>query len=221
MNKRIGILGGTFDPIHYGHLRSALDAQIQLELDEVRFIPCHIPPHKQTDAISSSEQRSSMTQLAISDQPSFTLDTRELEKNAPSYTYETLQSLREEHPDSALFFIMGMDSLLTLHTWHRWQELLTLSHLVVTKRPGNQIKTANQQVAEVLASRTQTNFSTQEKQGSIYILETLELEISSTDIRNLVGLNQSIRYLLPDAVVDYIHSQQLYRGKQAQTYDNQ
>lgn len=213
MNKRIGILGGTFDPIHYGHLRSALDAQIQLKLDEVRFIPCHIPPHKASEAISSSEQRSSMTELAISDQTSFVLDPRELEKEAPSYTYETLASLRQEFPDAALFFIMGMDSLLTLHTWHRWEDLLTLANLVVAKRPGSKLKTANQQVAELLSSKTEKDLSDGSSQGSIFILETLELEISSTDIRSLVGLEQPIRYLLPDSVVDYIHSQQLYRGK--------
>jgi nicotinate-nucleotide adenylyltransferase len=219
--KKIGLLGGTFDPIHYGHLRSALDAKIQLDLDEVHFIPCHIPPHKPGANISHSEDRKTMVELAIADQPSFFLDQRELQKNSPSYTYETVKEIRIENPTAQLYFIMGMDSLLSLHTWHRWQELLNYTHLVVTKRPGSKIKTANQEVSDFLEEHRCANFQSIEKDGALFILETAELEISSTDIRNLISTGKSSHYLLPNVVENFIHEQHLYlHGKTSSNDSN-
>ena len=228
--KKIGLLGGTFDPIHHGHLRSALDAKLVLELDEVRFIPCHIPPHKSGENISDSEQRKQMVELAIADQSAFSLDARELAKDSPSYTFETLQSIRAEHKEDQLFFIMGMDSLLSLHTWHRWQELLDYAHLVVTKRPGNQVATANPEVSQLIADKSNNSLNTDQsgiggirtnnKFGEIFILETPELEISSTDIRRFIQNKKSCQYLLPQTVETFILEQKLYQTGDALPYDN-
>ncbi len=131
----IGILGGTFDPIHHGHLRCAQELLQDLPLDEVRLVPCRIPPHRDTPQ-ASAEQRLRMLKAALDGAPGLTVDDRELSREGPSYTVDTLHSLRAEFGATPLCLIVGMDAFNGLDRWHRWQELIGLAHIVVAHRPG-------------------------------------------------------------------------------------
>ncbi len=137
--RAIGILGGTFDPIHYGHLRPCLDLLQQINLAEVRLMPNHIPPHRAAPG-SSASHRLAMATLAVQDCAELTIDTRELNRTTPSYTIDTLIELAAENPTTPICFLIGLDSLNSLHTWHRWQELLNYCHLVVSYRPNYQLQ---------------------------------------------------------------------------------
>ena len=137
INKPLGILGGTFDPVHFGHLRMALDIYQHCDLQEVRLIPCKQPVYtsQKNDTQANSQARLAMLRLAIADTPGLTVDERELQRETPSYTIDTLLSLRAALPQTPLCFIMGSDTLATLDTWHRWQEILDIAHLIVISRP--------------------------------------------------------------------------------------
>ena len=176
----IGILGGTFDPIHIGHLRPAIEARGALGLAEVRLLPNHIPPHR-ANPLCSSEQRLAMVRLAAADNPGFVVDERELRRDTPSWTIDTLVELRSELPDTPLCFLMGMDSLLGLPGWHRWQELLDYAHLVVSCRPGWQ-PDYPVQVAELLARHQTRDIRDLHRQrhGHVWLCDNLPVELSAT-----------------------------------------
>ena len=135
MNKPIGILGGTFDPVHYGHLRTALELFQILNLAEIRFMPCQIPVHKD-EVHADPKHRLAMLELALAGTPEFKVDHRELQRSTPSYMIETLISLRKEYPDTPLALIMGSDAFINLATWNSWQELTDYAHIVVAIRAG-------------------------------------------------------------------------------------
>ncbi|MCC4264985.1 nicotinate-nucleotide adenylyltransferase [Oceanimonas baumannii] len=213
MTAPIGLLGGTFDPIHIAHLRTAIQAREQLGLSEVRLMPNHIPPHRATPD-SAPEHRLAMTRLAAAATPGLTVDQRELNRTTPSYTVDTLIELRAElGPSQPLCFIMGMDSLCSLDKWHRWQELLDYAHLVVSHRPG-WTPDLNPTLAGLYNSH-----GTQDREalhlvsgGHIFLLDNPELEVSSTQIRDCIRRGNNPQYLLPDAVENYIRQQGLYSG---------
>ena len=210
--RALGILGGTFDPIHYGHLRPCLDLLQQLDLAEVRLMPNHIPPHR-TIPSSSAAHRLAMTELAIADCPELRLDTRELSRSRsrPSYTVETLIELAAEHPETPLCFFIGLDSLNSLHRWHRWQELLDYCHLVVSYRPGYPLALAPEVAAVFAKAKTEdAQALRQHHHGHILLWPSTQLEISATRIRNLLQTKQNPKYLLPDAVLRYIKQHKLY-----------
>ena len=207
----IGILGGTFDPIHIGHLRPAIEARDALGLAEVRLLPNHIPPHR-ANPFCSSEQRLAMVALAAAENPGFVVDERELQRDKPSWTIDTLIELKQELPDTPVCFLMGMDSLLGLPSWHRWQELLDHAHLVVSKRPGWQPDYPGE-VANLLA-RHQTRDEQdlhRHRQGHVWIADNLPIELSATRLRALLAAGQDPRYLLPAPVADYIRRHRLYQ----------
>ncbi len=210
LNKAIGILGGTFDPIHYGHLRPALDLVQQLDLAEVRLMPNHIPPHR-TQPGCSAKHRAAMTALAIQDCPELTLDDRELKRNSASYSIDTLQELYNETPHTPICFLIGLDSLNTLHTWHRWQELLNYCHLVVSYRPNYRLRLAPevQELFDRISTENPHDLHTS-RAGRILLWPTTQLDISATRIRHLLQSQQSPKYLLPDAVLTYIEKNKLY-----------
>lgn len=207
----IGILGGTFDPIHIGHLRPAIEAQGTLGLAEVRLVPNHIPPHR-ASPFCTSEQRLAMVRLAAAETPGFVVDERELRRNSPSYTIETLIELRRELPDTPLCFLMGMDSLLGLPGWHRWRELLDYAHLVVSMRPGWQ-PDYPAEVASLLARHQSRQVSDlhRHRHGHIWLADNLPIELSATRLRALLAAGQDPRYLLPASVASYIRQQGLYQ----------
>ena len=211
MRPCIGFFGGTFDPIHLGHLRLALELKQQLKLDELRLLPCYIPPHRATPS-ASAPQRLQMLQLALADCPELGWDARELQRNAPSYTYDSLSELRSElGAEASLCWCMGMDSFVSLDSWHRWQELIELAHLVVVARPGWALPTSGP-VAELVAQhRAQPQALHTAAAGKLVVCEARLLPISATEIRTQIGAGQSPQFLLPDSVWRYIREQQLYR----------
>ncbi len=201
MNKLIGILGGTFDPIHYGHLRPALDIMQQAGLDEVRFIPNRKPPHRDAPRLND-QQRAELVQLAISDTPAFVLDRRELQRNGPSYMVDTLQSLKDDFPDDTLCLIMGMDAFNSLPQWHRWQSILGLCHIIVMTRPGVEIAhfALQKPVSTVVSDQPQSLL--QRTFGQILLQSVTPLDISASQIRGYLSSGQSTQYLLPETVRD-------------------
>lgn len=213
----IGILGGTFDPIHFGHLRLAQEAYEQCRLAEVRFIPSGTPPHR-APPHASAAQRLEMARLALADNPAFVLDARESRRNDACYTVDTLQALRAEFgPDVPLCLLLGGDAFLLLHTWNRWRQLFELAHLVVKQRPGSSIDQRIEQADEALrleyhARRQPIEALHRAPAGVVTLLDLPQLEISASDIRQRCASGASIRYLTPDRVTQYIESNHLYRG---------
>jgi nicotinate-nucleotide adenylyltransferase len=203
-------MGGTFDPIHIGHLRSALEARELLGCDELRFIPCHQPPHRALPSVTSL-QRLRMIELAIAGEPRLRVDAREIEREGPSYTIDTLAELRAEvGPNCALHLLIGMDAFVELNTWRRWDELLDFANLVVMQRPDSAFPQQGA-VAELLrAHRVELNEVKTKVQGAIAIVQLTPLPISATAIRALIHAQRSPRYLLPDAVWQFIREQRLY-----------
>ncbi|HET7832937.1 MAG TPA: nicotinate-nucleotide adenylyltransferase [Gallionella sp.] len=214
-NKAIGILGGTFDPIHYGHLRLAEEMLELAGLQQIRFIPAGTPPHRATPQVHARHRRA-MVQLAIADQPAFVLDDREVRRAALSYTVDTLRELRAElGAEQPLCLLMGGDAFMQLHTWHEWEQLFELAHIVAGYRPGftieERIHTAAPGLRRHYEQRLCTVAALQNRPaGGIVELAIPKLEISATLIRSRVAEHRSIRYLLPNAVADYIHQHHLY-----------
>ena len=208
----IGVFGGTFDPIHYGHLRTALELLEALELAEMRFIPCRIPAHRGLPQVTA-EQRMTLVRLALDGQPGFVADDRELRRAGPSYMADTLASLREDFgPDTPLCLIVGTDAFRELHTWYRWRELTDWAHIVVMQRPG---------VLQALPPLLETFIAPrviyhglalrQQPTGGVLFQPVTQLNSSATLIRALLAHGQSPRYLLPEAALGYIHDRALYR----------
>ncbi len=214
-SKAIGILGGTFDPIHYGHLRLAEEMLELANLRQIRFIPAGTPPHRDAPQVSA-QHRSAMVELAIADQPAFVLDDREVRRAARCYTVDTLRELRGEwSATQPLCLLMGGDAFLQLHTWHEWERLLDLAHIVVGYRPGFTLEERIHSTTPELRRHYQQRLCTadalsQQPCGGIVELAIPKLEISATLIRSRVAENRTIRYLLPNAVADYIHQHHLY-----------
>lgn len=208
----IGILGGTFDPIHIGHLRPAIEAREALGLAEVRLLPNHIPPHR-ANPFCSSEQRLAMVRLAAAENPGFMVDERELKRDTPSWTIDTLIELKRDLPDTPLCFLMGMDSLLGLPSWHRWRELLDHAHLVVSTRPGWQPEYPAP-IAELLARHQTREVADLHRlrHGRIWLADNLPIELSATGLRALLAAGRDPRYLLPAPVADYIRQHGLYQS---------
>src|SRR5262245_20603924 len=196
----IGLFGGMFDPIHYGHLRTAFELYQALKLAEVRFMPAGSPPHKQVTH-ASAELRLAMVKAAIADQKGFVVDDREIRRQGVSYSYDTLAELRAEYPDRSLCLLLGMDAFLGLPDWHRWRELLDLAHIVVAHRPGWKAPTMGP-LGEVMVDRgTGSVRDLHDKlAGRIYIRAVTQLEISSTDLRQVITSGQDPRELVPDEV---------------------
>jgi nicotinate-nucleotide adenylyltransferase len=198
----IGIFGGTFDPIHFGHLRTAYEMLRALRLAEVRFVPAGDPPHRPAPRVTAS-QRLELVHAAVADQPGFVVDDREVRRAGPSYTVLTLGELREQLPATPLCLIVGMDAFLGLPTWHRWQELLELAHVVVAPRPG-WVEPSTGALGDLLAARRATSPDALHRAiaGNVHIQPVTQLEISSTDLRALLAAGHDPRYLVPDAVRD-------------------
>ncbi|MBF7979927.1 MULTISPECIES: nicotinate-nucleotide adenylyltransferase [Rahnella] len=209
----LAFFGGTFDPIHFGHLKPVTSLAGQAGFDQVILLPNNVPPHRpQPEA--SSQQRLHMVELAVAGNPLFSVDSRELNVDTPSYTIETLATLRKEHGDDCpLAFIIGQDSLLTLHKWHRWGSLLDFCHLVVMARPGyqEQLDTPALQRWYDAHRVADAEKLKQKPAGFIYQANTPLLDISATEIRERRHAGLDCSDLLPSAVERYIESQGLYR----------
>jgi len=197
---RLGIVGGTFDPIHYGHLLAAELARTAFCLEKVLFIPAGNPPHKIGKLVSPSEWRYEMVRMAIEDNPYFESSPVEVQRDGFSYTFDTLSMLSQMYPEYELFFITGSDAFQEIFTWHRVAEALELARFVGVTRPGFDATGFLQQVEQ----------NQPETKGKLSLLPVPASAISSTDIRTRVSLGQSIRYLVPEPVRLFIENKQLY-----------
>jgi len=209
----IGVYGGTFDPVHYGHLRTALEVAEILGLSELRFVPCRIPPHRQTPG-ATPQQRLAMLEAALADAPAcFRIDQRELERPGPSYMVDTLATLRGEVGQASLVLILGLDAFLGFYHWHRWREILDLAHLAIMRRPGFLPEPEAVLAMEYAARRVPDAGQLRGRPaGCMYDLAVTPLAISASQIRELCQSGRSPRYLTPDAVVRQIGTQGLYAG---------
>jgi nicotinate-nucleotide adenylyltransferase len=208
----IGILGGTFDPVHFGHLRPALEIRQALGLDEVRLIPCHIPPHR-PQPVANPEQRTAMLQAAIENYPDFVIDEREFGHGGPSYTLDTLVSLRQEVVGKTLCLLLGMDAFRGLTAWHRWRELLNYCHMVVMTRPRAELPEQGELADFVRLHRAQDVAMLQSQAGGLLWFQAVtQLEISATEVRRLLATGEPADFLLPASVLDYINREGLYRA---------
>lgn len=210
----IAILGGTFDPIHNGHINSAQHVAQWLGINQVSLIPTHLPPHKNTVS-ATAEQRVDMVQLVCESHPLFSCDQRELNRTGLSYTVETLKEIKQDHPEQTIFFIIGMDSLLTFQQWHQWQEILTLCHLVVNCRPNHSTDNLSDEVKLLLShhklSSTIDCPLLSKDAGYIIFPPEIFCDVSSTLIRNNIKNSLDCQKLIPENVLNYINQHQLYR----------
>lgn len=211
----VGFFGGTYNPIHYGHLRSALELRETLQLAEVRLVPAAQPPHREEPALSA-QLRAELVELAVADEPGLYCDKRELEREGPSYTIDSLGELRQELGAAMpLCLIVGADAVAGLDSWRRWRELLDFAHLLVIARPGWEMPAAGT-VADWLQEHLTSTAATLQHNpcGSVMLQELRPLAISSTEIRQLVAAGRSPRYLVPDVVCERIRELGLYRDGQ-------
>ena len=211
MRKTLGIFGGTFDPIHIGHLRMALELKQQLQLTEMNLLPCYLPPHRAAPGASAA-QRVAMLKLAVQDCAELGVDERELQRDKPSYTYDTLCELRAEVGEqTSLCLCMGMDSFLALDQWHEWLQLLRLAHIVVIERPGYRLPEVGV-VADLLRRhRAEAEVIHALSAGAIVLATLGLLPISATAIRAQIRAGESPQFLVPDGVWQYIRRHQLYQ----------
>jgi len=197
---RVGVLGGTFDPIHVGHLAAAEEVRVRLDLERVVFVPAGLPPHKLHLNVTTAEHRSNMVQLAIADNPYFVVSRVDMDRLGPSYTVDTAKLLRDEYgPEAELYLIMGSDSLAELLTWHKPERLIRLCRIVALTRPGYRVNL--EELNHLLPGAI----------ARVQLLEMPLLEISGTDLQRRVRTGLSIKYLVPPAVEAYIHQHGLYR----------
>ncbi|MCK5898164.1 MAG: nicotinate-nucleotide adenylyltransferase [Methylococcales bacterium] len=208
----IGIYGGTFNPIHYGHLRTALEIKEILNLSEIRFIPCYQPALKDKPLVSA-KARFEMVQLAIETQPDFVCDERELKRQGSSYMVDTLASLRMNFEQQSLLLLLGMDAFESLTQWSRWQRVFDYAHIVVMTRPKN----SQIMLTDFFKQRLTKEVSVLKQQvcGKLYFQKVTQLAISSTEIRKLLAQENSPRFLMPDNVINYIQHYKIYRNLNA------
>jgi nicotinate-nucleotide adenylyltransferase len=211
--QAIGIFGGTFDPIHYGHLRLAEEMAEAIDLERVLFIPAGQPPHRGAPRTAASH-RLEMVHRAIAGNPRFAVDAREVTCPSPSYTVDTLTALRAERgKEQPLWLLLGADAFLELPTWHEWRQLFELANIAVAARPGARPLQPND-LTEPLKSevlkRQVAGSPVASPAGSVQLRQMTPLDISATALRDTLARHGSARYLLPDAVLDYIHEHQLY-----------
>jgi nicotinate-nucleotide adenylyltransferase len=198
--KKIGIMGGTFNPIHYGHLLLAESAFYQFKLDEILIMPTKNPYYKNLSSLITEEDRVNMVRLAIEDNDHFVLSKEELDRDGTTYTVETLHNLTAKHPECEYYFIMGADSLYHIESWKEPDKIMQMAVILVACRDGGSSSSLKSQIDYIISKYD----------ADIRLLVAPVLEISSHDIRRRVREGESIRYLLPDKVVDYIHKHRLY-----------
>jgi nicotinate-nucleotide adenylyltransferase len=206
----VALLGGTFDPVHFGHLRAALEAHELLGSDDFRLLPAGTPPHREAPS-ADADHRLAMLELAVARHPQLTVDDRETRRAGYSWMTDTLAEIRREEGDKPLILLIGQDAANGLDTWHRWERLFGLCHLVVMRRPDSGIAYSPVLRREMEKREISTvDGLAREPAGSVLPLEITQLEISSTSIREILADGRSPGFLMPESVIDYIHQNRLY-----------
>jgi nicotinate-nucleotide adenylyltransferase len=208
----LGIFGGTFDPVHIGHLRTAFELGVRLDIDRIHFIPAAVPPHR-PQPVASAELRLRMLEAALADETDAVVDRRELDRAGPSWSIDTAESLRAEFPGHALCLLLGMDAFLGLPEWRDRERLLTLVNIVVARRPGASLPESGR-LGRLLAERrieagSDTEWATA---GQLIVQDVTQLEVSATDLRASVRAGVAPKYLVPDAVRNIIATSGCYAG---------
>ena len=219
---RIGLLGGTFNPIHLGHLRAAVEVKEGFSLDEIYLIPCAIPPHRKSGHVAGATDRFEMTRLATSNTPGFSASDVELKRSGPSYTIDTILHFKSVLPkDTELYFILGLDAFLEIDTWKSYMDLFPLIPFIILTRPNaGQIdpELRQQKIENFIKSRISSGYKYDSSQSGfvhlemepLFLFDVTPLEISSSAIRSLIKKERSIRFLVPDEVIDFIKTKRLY-----------
>lgn len=208
----IGVFGGTFDPVHFGHLRAAVESREKLGLANLRLLPAGDPPHR-SDTVASAGQRLAMLELAIASCPGLQVDDREVRRAGPSFMADTLAELRGEAGAAPLLLLIGQDAANELDSWHRWRDLFDLAHLVVMRRPDAHFLCAGELRQQIETRRVAgPEQLLQVPAGHVLSLEITQLDISSTLIRRLLAEGRSTRFLMPDPVIEYVAARRLYGG---------
>ena len=207
----IGILGGTFDPVHFGHLRTALDVQQALSLDEIRFIPAGEPPHRDKP-VADALTRLAMVRLATHGQKKFSVDDREIHRAGPSYMVDTLASLKKDFPQQQLCLLLGTDAFNGLPQWHNWQQIFELAGIVLMQRPedGRAMPLDNTMAAELEKRLLEPEQFCQQATGHICMVPVTQLDISASRIRQMWQQGRDIQFFLPDEVIALIQQQDIY-----------
>lgn len=209
-SNRIGLFGGTFDPVHYGHLRPAVEMAEQYDLSTLFLMPNHRPAHRGPTGADSAD-RISMLQLATIEAEHLVVDPREALRDTPTYTFDTLAEIHAEQPDATVLFFLGLDAFAAFDTWHNWEGVLNLTNLVVVNRPGAK----HSEFSRQLVATQQASKGTRIVAGGTGVIESCDvtqLAISATDVRRRIASNLSVRFLLPEGVSEYINKKQLYRN---------
>jgi nicotinate-nucleotide adenylyltransferase len=211
----LGVLGGTFDPIHLGHVATAEAAQLALSLESIVLVPARIPPHRPDPVTADGEHRFAMAALAAAGRPGWSASRIELDRDGPSYTYDTLVALAEQYraASTQLFFITGADAFAEIATWHRYPEVLDLANFLVVSRPGITLDSLRERVPSAFRRVDAAQGERRSAQTRVILVEAQTPDISSTDIRRRVRAGHSPSGLVPDSVADYIATHRLYSGK--------
>ncbi len=209
----IGIYGGTFDPVHFGHLRPAVDVYTELGLSEIRFIPAGIPAHRE-QPVASKAQRCQMLLLATENIAGMSVDDREINRDGPSYMIDTIRSLQSDFPDEKFCLIVGMDAFIGFESWREWQAIVGLINIVITYRPNFDIDSITESELKKYIRGAETKNKDEFLTGSFghcYFCPVTQLDISATRIRELARQGSKLNFLLPDAVVDYLQQERIYQ----------
>lgn len=209
MRRLICLFGGTFDPVHYGHLKPLNELQQYLAADAVHVLPASVPPHRSAP-LASSEQRQNMLQLALREYPGFILDSRELERSGPSWTVLTLQSFRQQYPDASLCLVMGSDAFNGLSSWYHWQQIPQLANIIVIERAGMETAKRPDWATEHLVRDVDS--LRESKSSSILFVSLKGYDISATEIRQRLAKKLDVAGMLPDKVIDYIRQNGIYQA---------
>ncbi|HKK15845.1 MAG TPA: nicotinate-nucleotide adenylyltransferase [Gammaproteobacteria bacterium] len=212
MSKPVGILGGTFDPFHHGHLRLAIECREKLQLQSVQLIPLYTPPHRETP-VASTVQRLAMLTLAIRDHDFLQIDVSELQRRGISYTIETIKGVRDRLEDTPLCLLMGRDAFNSLGSWHDWRHLIDYTHIVVADRPGKPSGKNDTDLADFIRHYRTDDMGELHNlvAGKLFELTIPLLDISATQIRKIIQAGNDPAGLLPQTVIDYIHTHSLYQ----------
>jgi len=210
----LGVLGGTFDPIHLGHVAAGLAAQQALSLASIVLVPSRIPPHRIDPVTASGDQRLAMAQLAAAEHPGWSASRIEIDREGPSYTFDTLVELQKSAVETQIFFIIGADAFAEIATWSRYPALLDLAHFVVVSRPGITLDSLRERVPSAFSHRPSAFGDQPSATTRVILVEANTPDVSSTDIRRRARAGESLAGLVPESVATYIHTHRLYLGPQ-------